>query len=663
MNPAGKSPAEELREDAPYESEGRNDTPPGEIISLKLTHEEPELPAAARNPKAIPSAHPALAEALPEGQKSNVRGEGTPTEAPAMLPPESQKPGGHDVGFGYSSLLIFLLGILLLALSLVMNRQARQANRQRRKTLPPERTFLILNLCNHMGESRIVRSVKSPLKVGNREGCDLYLRTSGLVKKTVFAYSWNRDGAKFVSSREFFMNGVALKDKVLQVGDRLRFGSYKLSYNGLETEAVPFVPVRNYSFTPLSAGSFLLILSILLGSIQKAHIASGSEMKPELKQPLISVSESPSGKGVSPMESIVLAKVASEVEGNHTGGKVVVAKTDQALSTREAGLSSPGRHRAAGEMAVSLGSSHRTKEEDPAVHRIEKGYQKLQRPEKPRVKPLVRYSVGMVAPGEQIEYFKADMLFIHAHPDDESLDFAGLMAKAVRHGKRVVTVVFTDGESGYDQFPNRGIDGSHPARDLHREELARVRVEEARSALSFLGSELYVRLGLRNHPYNTVKDVMPVSDVIGNWGGEQWLLSRMREVLEGFKPEIVVSSDFNAVAYEHFEHKTVGRLIYSALRSLREEGKDFVKGYLVSVDPFQARNLYIEMEKIDMMEKDSYSGLSLREIQCAALKEHRTQGDASCIGLELLPNFRWERYSKVYWELGVTPEAYVHGSD
>ena len=55
----------------------------------------------------------------------------------------------------------------------------------------------------------------------------------------------------------------------------------------------------------------------------------------------------------------------------------------------------------------------------------------------------------------------------------------------------------------------------------------------------------------------------------------------------------------------------------------------------------------------------SIGDLSYREIQGVALKEHYTQGDASLIGVELLPNFRWEQYSPVFWELDLSPERYI----
>jgi LmbE family N-acetylglucosaminyl deacetylase len=276
-------------------------------------------------------------------------------------------------------------------------------------------------------------------------------------------------------------------------------------------------------------------------------------------------------------------------------------------------------------------------------------------------RPAERRPILTIEPGQTPPFFKADILFIHAHPDDEALDFAGLMAKAVRRGKRVVTVLFTDGESGLDQFPHRGVDGTHPSRHLSGGALSAVRVREAEASLSYLGSELYIRFGLKNHPYNTEADVLPEWTIFHHWGTKRLLEERVKILLEGFRPDVVVSSDFTPDAYEHFEHKAVGKVTRAVIDRLRSRGGAAPRGYVVAVDPFQRASLHPRVEKVDMMERDGETGLTYREIQCLALKEHRTQGDASLIGVELLPNFRWETYSPVYWSLGQSLEAYVRG--
>ena len=232
------------------------------------------------------------------------------------------------------------------------------------------------------------------------------------------------------------------------------------------------------------------------------------------------------------------------------------------------------------------------------------------------------------------------------------------MARALSSGRKSVVVLFTDGEAGIDQFPNRLTEGIYPAEDLTGNSLSVVRVQEAASALSILGSSLYIRLGLENFPYKSSRDVLPVDEVLAEWGGREALGATLKRLIRGFEPDIVVSSDSNPDAYEHFEHKAVGQITMETLLQLQEEGFDAVKGYLVSVDPFQ-KNLYDDLVHLDLMRIHPENGFSYREIQMAALKEHHTQGDASMIGVELLPNFRWEQYLKMFWRLDMSLEEYV----
>lgn len=269
-----------------------------------------------------------------------------------------------------------------------------------------------------------------------------------------------------------------------------------------------------------------------------------------------------------------------------------------------------------------------------------------------------RTKVKVVAPGRPVEFFKADILFIHAHPDDESIDFGSLMSWASRSGKRIVTLLFTDGESGLDLYPQRKVGDIYPARVLKDGALSQVRVVEATRALSILGSEMYLRWGLVNRPYNTQRDIVAPEEVIRRWGGEEHLLARLIEVLEGFQPTIVVSPDSHSKAYEHFEHEAVGHLVKAAVQRLLENGRSYVKGHLVSIDPYQV-DRYSGVTGVDAQVQDSESGFTYRAIQTLALKEHVTQRDASVIGVSRLSNLPQEYYKALYWDLGQSLEQYL----
>ncbi|HUX20676.1 MAG TPA: PIG-L family deacetylase, partial [Spirochaetia bacterium] len=264
----------------------------------------------------------------------------------------------------------------------------------------------------------------------------------------------------------------------------------------------------------------------------------------------------------------------------------------------------------------------------------------------------------MVAPGVPPSFFKADVMFIHTHPDDESIDFGGLMALESRSGHRVVTVLFTDGTAGLDQYPNRPVGGIYPANELRGSALAKVRVEEAEAAMSILGSQAYVRLGLLNNPYDSIREILPLREVLRRWGGETEVVARLVSLLEGYQPAIVVSPDkHHRGVFKHFEHEAVGYVTDEALRYLRDRGMDFVRAHLVAVDPM-LRSQYPSAFGIDVMAIDRSSGLAYRAIQVAALKTHETQRDASVIAVEVLPNFADEYYVAQFWDLPVPPSAY-----
>ena len=269
-----------------------------------------------------------------------------------------------------------------------------------------------------------------------------------------------------------------------------------------------------------------------------------------------------------------------------------------------------------------------------------------------------RTKVRVIAPGRPAEYFKTDILFIHAHPDDESIDFGSLMARASRSNKRIVTLLFTDGEAGLDLYPQRKVGDIYPARVLKRGALSQVRVVEATRALSILGSEMYLRWGLENRPYNTQRDVVPPEEVIRGWGGEEQLVAKLIEVLEGFQPMIVVSPDSRSKAYEHFEHEAVGQLVQMALERLRRGGKSSVKGHLVSIDPYQV-DRYTGVTAVDAQIQDGESGFAYRAIQALALKEHVTQRDASVIGVSRLSHLPQEFYKALFWDLDESFEDYL----
>jgi LmbE family N-acetylglucosaminyl deacetylase len=251
-----------------------------------------------------------------------------------------------------------------------------------------------------------------------------------------------------------------------------------------------------------------------------------------------------------------------------------------------------------------------------------------------------------VAPGRRPPFFAADILFIHAHPDDESLDFGALLARSAAAGLATVTVLFTDGEAGNDRYPRRSVNGDYPDRRLRGRELAALRVREAERALGLLGCRMYVRLGLANHPYNSQSDKLTPEEVIEAWGGEEVLAARLADIIRGFSPRIVVGPDRQSAATEHFEHEAVGQILRRALAMLAAGGGPSPREVLVGVDPRQ-KSRYRGLIAVPAAEAGNARGESFREIQLRALKEYASQQDAA-LGLELLPRYRAEYYLPLF---------------
>ncbi len=238
-----------------------------------------------------------------------------------------------------------------------------------------------------------------------------------------------------------------------------------------------------------------------------------------------------------------------------------------------------------------------------------------------------------------------DVLFVHAHPDDESIDFAVLMGALSREGLSIATLLLTDGESGVDRYPHRADYPGYESGSLSGEELRSVRVQEAANALSVLGADYYLRLGLPNHPYNGIADEMPLDEVLDAWGGEDVLVARIAGILRSVSPRLIVAPDLGSEAREHFEHEATGYLVREAVAQLAADGAE-PGAYLASVDPFQ-RHLYQHTVAVPK----TTGQRDLSEVQKAALSQHHTQADASVIGIRRLPAVEAEYYMPVYWDL------------
>jgi len=258
----------------------------------------------------------------------------------------------------------------------------------------------------------------------------------------------------------------------------------------------------------------------------------------------------------------------------------------------------------------------------------------------PAARPVVEPDPGLlrVAPGDAVPEVRVDVLFVHAHPDDESLDYGALMALSARAGLRTATVLLTDGEGGIFQ---QDYDGP-------RDDIVSVRVAEAAAALGELDSSLYIRLGFRNHPYNSLKDIRSAEEIIAVWGGEE-AVRRLGSIILALRPRIVIAPDGPSGAREHFEHEAAGVLAARALDALRSASAFEPDARLFCVDPRQ-REVYADLVAIPRQ--------AVLDQQRRALMAHQTQADASWFGVKMVESYPFEYYGVEYWRLEQTPAAF-----
>ena len=253
-------------------------------------------------------------------------------------------------------------------------------------------------------------------------------------------------------------------------------------------------------------------------------------------------------------------------------------------------------------------------------------------------------SLLVYAPGENPTPQKLDILFIHTHPDDESLDYGLFLAEAAAEGESTGVIIFTDGDSGFDKYPDRPIDGIYPDAELGVPDLSKIRVEEAVRALTVLNAKVYVRLGLWNRPYTAEEVNKNLHTLLTEWGGETFLVNKLVSLMEIFNPDVIVSPDGPSAAREHFEHEAVGYLSEKAVNLYIERNPDKLRSYLKLVD-VQQLAAYGDIPLLDI---DASENGILKDIKRRALMMHQTQADASYFGIKRLQKFPLEYYIMVY---------------
>jgi LmbE family N-acetylglucosaminyl deacetylase len=136
------------------------------------------------------------------------------------------------------------------------------------------------------------------------------------------------------------------------------------------------------------------------------------------------------------------------------------------------------------------------------------------------------------------------LMTTHAHPDDEVIGTGGLMAKAVKQGRRVVLVTCTRGEMGEIVVPEMDTEANH-------RRLGELRAVELEHAMEALGVTEWENLGYRD------------SDMMGRRGNRDprcfWqadideAIGRLVFLVRTYRPDVMTTyNDFGG--YGHPDH-------------------------------------------------------------------------------------------------------------
>lgn len=155
------------------------------------------------------------------------------------------------------------------------------------------------------------------------------------------------------------------------------------------------------------------------------------------------------------------------------------------------------------------------------------------------------------------------VLFVHAHPDDESMATAGSMARLVAEGVRVDLVTCTDGAEGEIHDPTLDPDEARPR-------LAAIRRAELACSIDAIGAG-----AIHHHLLGYRDSGMMGTDANGHadsfWQADIGEATRkLIEIVREARPSVIVSYDENG-NYGHPDHINAARIAREAYQASRDE--------------------------------------------------------------------------------------------
>ena len=148
------------------------------------------------------------------------------------------------------------------------------------------------------------------------------------------------------------------------------------------------------------------------------------------------------------------------------------------------------------------------------------------------------------------------VLFVHAHPDDESMGTGGTIARLVAEGVRVDLVTCTDGAEGEIHDPTLDHDEAHPR-------LASIRAAELACSVAALGGG-----AIHHHMLGYRDSGMIGTDANGHpdsfWQSDlAEATRRLLAIVREARPAVIVSYDENG-NYGHPDHINAARIARNA---------------------------------------------------------------------------------------------------
>jgi N-acetyl-1-D-myo-inositol-2-amino-2-deoxy-alpha-D-glucopyranoside deacetylase len=155
------------------------------------------------------------------------------------------------------------------------------------------------------------------------------------------------------------------------------------------------------------------------------------------------------------------------------------------------------------------------------------------------------------------------VLFVHAHPDDESVGTGGTMARLVAEGVRVDLVTCTDGAEGEIHDPTLDPSEAHPR-------LAQIRAEELACSVQALGGG-----AIRHHMLGYRDSGMIGTDANGHpdsfWQADlAEATGRLLAIVREARPAAIVSYDEQG-NYGHPDHINAARIAREAYQAAAGE--------------------------------------------------------------------------------------------